>query len=132
MVIEYTGILMLDAKETQMSQYVKILLITALFLLFWSGCNSSPTVPVPPPTAIQTTIPDADGYVTVSGAPTPAYGLDDVALVFNDNSGDGVMTDVKANGSFQTRIMAQYNDLLIIQIKRHNKISEPVEAAVGE
>jgi hypothetical protein len=105
--------------------------IMAFFFLV--GCNSSPTVPVPPPNAtlIQTSIPDNDGFVTVSGKPDARFGLDDVALVFNDNSGGGVMTDVRQNGSFETRIIAQVNDLLIIQIKRESKVSDPVEKTVS-
>ena len=115
-----------------MSGYMKITVVAGLALAVFLGCNSSPTVPVPPPNAtlIQTSIPDGDGFVTVSGMPDARYGLDDVALVFNDNSGDGVMTDVKQNGSFQARIVAQVNDLLIIQIKRENQVSEPVEKTV--
>ncbi|MBN2530276.1 MAG: hypothetical protein JXR76_28050 [Deltaproteobacteria bacterium] len=107
----------------------------ALIILFWLasvGCNSSPTVPVPPPQAVQTTIPDTDGFVTVSGSPDDRYGLDDIALVFNDNSGDGVMTDVENDGSFETRIRAQYHDLLLIQIKRMDKLSQSVSVTVGD
>ncbi|MBN2716385.1 MAG: hypothetical protein JXX14_11060 [Deltaproteobacteria bacterium] len=117
-----------------MAEFLKTTLVTIILVLWGAGCNSSPTVPVPPPqaTLIQTSVPDPDGFVTVSGAPDPRFGIDDVALVFNDNRGIGVMTDVQQNGAFETRITAQLNDLLIIQIKRDNKISEPLEKSVGE
>ncbi|MBN2341190.1 MAG: hypothetical protein JXX29_24415 [Deltaproteobacteria bacterium] len=105
-----------------------------LAIALLGSCNSSPTVPVPPPqaTLIQTSVPDADGYVTVSGGPDERYGLDDVALVFNDNTGVGAMTDVEADGGWETRIAAQLNHILVIQIKRDNQISDSVEKTVGE
>ena len=134
MVIVYNNILELDDKEISMSGFSKIILMSTLFLMLGAGCNSSPTVPVPPPqaTSIEASVPDQDGFVTVSGMPDPRYGLEDVALVFNDNTGDGVMTDVQLDGSFLTRILANYDDILIIQIKRDNHISEPVEKSIGQ
>jgi hypothetical protein len=116
-----------------MSGMIKLSVVATVVVALFLGCNSSPTVPVPPPNAtlIQTSIPDDSGFVTVVGEPDARFGLDDVALVFNDNSGGGVMTDVKQNGAFETRIMAQVNDLLIIQIKRDSQLSNPVEKTVA-
>jgi hypothetical protein len=116
-----------------MSGMIKLSVMAIVVVALFLGCNSSPTVPVPPPNAtlIQTSIPDDSGFVTVIGEPDARFGLDDVALVFNDNSGGGVMTDVKQDGAFETRIMAQVNDLLIIQIKRDSQLSNPVEKTVA-
>lgn len=109
--------------------------VFAIGFLLWSisaGCDSSPTVPVPPPqaTLIKTTTPDVNGFVTVTGAPDPRFGIQDVALVFNDDTGVGAMTDVEDNGGFETRIQAQINHLLVIQILRGGRVSQGTEIPV--
>lgn len=133
MIFEYRFKLPDNCEGDPMSGMIKLSVMATVVFALFLGCNSSPTVPVPPPNAtlIQTSVPDDSGFVTVVGEPDDRFGLDDVALVFNDNSGGGVMTDVKQDGAFETRIMAQVNDLLIIQIKRDSQLSSPVEKTVA-
>ena len=108
-----------------------LVVLTVCGLLF--SCNSSPTFPVPPPeaTMITTGIPDANGIVTVVGAPrTAEYG--DVVLVFNDDTGDGAMKDAASDGSFAVEIRAELEQILIIQLKRGDVLSPEIEKTVGE
>jgi hypothetical protein len=94
-------------------------------------CNSSPTVPIPPPeaTMIIASSPDVNGIVTVTGAPATAeYG--DIILVFNDNTGDGAMKEARTDGSFEVKIRAQVTHILVIQIKRGETLSDETEITV--
>ncbi len=97
---------------------------TALALLVLAGCDSTPTVPVPPPevSAISMTPPDAAGNVTVTGAPNAA-GPGDVVLIFNQDLGSGVMEEAGLDGSFTAVLKAEVGDQLFIQIKRDNELS---------
>lgn len=96
------------------------------------GCNSSPTVPVPPPAAtlIKTSTPDADGFVTVTGDPDDRFGFGDVALIYNDNTGDGIMTDIETDGSFRTKVSAEFSHVLVIKIMRGDSVSGATEIQI--
>ncbi len=107
---------------------IRMLLVAAALALM-TGCNSSPTVPIPPPTMISVSAPDELGYVTVVGQ-IGAAEWGDVVLVFNDNTGEGAMKDAASDGSFEVVIAAQSNHLLVIQIKREDRFSEEAEVTV--
>ena len=99
-------------------------LFALLILLFvWVGCNSSPTVPVPPPEMIVVYAPSADGYALVFGKPGTAV-VGDTVVVFNNNIGRGVVALVEEDGSFETEVEASGGDRLSIQIIRDDLISE--------
>ncbi len=101
-----------------------LLLLWALTLILPAGCNSTPTVPVPPPemNAITVTSPDINGVVTVNGDPGAAYN-GDIIMIFNEDSGAGVMVEAMADGSFEASLEAQIAHQLLVQIKRDNLLS---------
>jgi len=85
------------------------------------GCNSTPTVPVPPPEFCDVTVPDTDGIsvVTCDDGETAR----NVALVYNDNWGQGVMQETEEDGSFVVEIEANSGDELLVQMKFGNTLS---------
>jgi hypothetical protein len=98
-------------------------LLTAIggLLALLSACADSPTVPIPPPEICAISPPDADGICTVGceGGSTAR----NIALVYNDSWGMGVMQETEEDGSFETQIEADVGDVLLIQIKQDRKLS---------
>lgn len=87
------------------------------------GCATTPTVPVPPPELTQVSSPDPDGRTVVRG-PAGTAEQDDIVLVFNYDSGLGVMLRVEnEDGSFEVEVTAAVGDELLVQIKRDNRLS---------
>jgi hypothetical protein len=103
----------------------RLLAATALALVVFAGCDSTPTVPVPPPeiSAISVTPPDVAGNVNVVGDPKAA-GAGDVVLIFNQDLGSGVMEEAGPDGSFTAVLKAEVGDQLLVQIKRDNELSD--------
>ncbi len=99
-------------------------LVLGLIVVFTLvGCNSSPTVPIPPPELIIVEAPNEEGFSQVTGEPGAAE-EDDVVLVFNKNLGEGVMTMAKEDGSFEVEIEAEIGDKISVQIKRDDAVSD--------
>jgi len=90
-------------------------------LLGSTGCDNTPTVPVPPPEQCAVDPPDGDGRCAVRCE--GGYTARDVALVYNDNWGAGVMQETEEDGSFETQIEATAGDVLLIQIKYDRRLS---------
>lgn len=90
-------------------------------LALLGSCADAPTVPIPPPEICVVSPPDADGFCTVGceGGNT----VRNVALVYNDSWGMGVMQETEDDGSFETLIEAEPGDVLLIQIKQDRKLS---------
>ncbi len=106
--------------EESMTMHMKfqsVLFFFFIWILFVS-CANTPTTPLPPPdlTEVSTQSPDPDGFVTVTGDANAAE-ADSVILLFNDDSGSGVMETATGSGSFQARVAAKTGDLLILQYK---------------
>ncbi len=103
----------------------QILSITFMALLIISiiACNSSPTVPVPPPESIVVYPPNEEGFAMVEGKPA-AVDIGDLVLVFNQNMGAGVVTGAEDDGSFSTRIEAEIGDTITVQVIRDDEVSE--------
>jgi hypothetical protein len=95
--------------------------LVALAALSIIGCNSTPTVPVPPPEFCGVTAPDTEGIsiVTCEDGETAR----NIALVYNDNWGQGVMQATEEDGSFVVEIEANSGDELLIQMKYGNTLS---------
>lgn len=104
---------------------------TLLLLGLLGACNSSPTVPIPPPefTLIIVSSPDVDGNVTVTGEPDSADD-GDVVLVFNDDTGVGAMKEAAPDGSFEIIVEAEVNHIIVVQIKRDNRLSSEEDILV--
>ena len=98
-----------------------LLLAIGGLLALLGACNDAPTVPIPPPEICVVSPPDADGFCTVGceGGNTER----NVALVYNDNWGAGVMQETEEDGSFETQIEATAGDVLLIQIKYDRRLS---------
>jgi hypothetical protein len=75
--------------------------------------------------------PDIDGNVVVHCDSSSAV-AGDVALVFNDNVGLGVMErlDVDGVGSFDISVAAEVGDLIVVELKRDDRLSGQIEATV--
>ncbi|MCP4678840.1 MAG: hypothetical protein GY854_25805 [Deltaproteobacteria bacterium] len=101
--------------------YRLVLGLVAIFTLV--GCNSSPTVPLPPPELVHVDPPDEDGFSLIKGEPGAAE-EDDVILVFNKTLGEGVMTVAEKDGSFEVEIEAEIGDKISLQIKRDDTVSD--------
>ncbi|MCU0664129.1 MAG: hypothetical protein MUC50_17600 [Myxococcota bacterium] len=94
-------------------------------LLVWlaASCNTTPTVPVPPPEVTSVSAPNESGRSIVVG-PAAAAEQDDIVMVFNYDDGQGVMLRVENDdGSFEVGVEAAPGDELLIQIKRDNHLS---------
>lgn len=66
--------------------------------------------------------PDIDGNVNVNGQPSVASD-GDIVLVFNDDTGYGAMKEAAVDGSFEVTIQAAVNHIIVVQIKRDNRLS---------
>lgn len=69
----------------------------------FSGCTASPTLPVPPPSAL-TSAPDADGFVTITGSNANPAAL---VSAYNENLEIGVIVRPEMNGEFTLRLRAE-------------------------
>ena len=104
-------------------------LIATLLLLFAiPACNSTPTVPVPPPEFCAVSPPNAEGLCTVGCEEGQTER--NIALVYNDNWGAGVMQETEENGSFEVEVDCTVADTMIIQIKYGRKLSAEVALTV--
>lgn len=104
------------------------MIVSLLFLFAISGCNSTPTVPVPPPEFCDVSPPDADGLCTVGCE--EGQTARNIALVYNDSWGAGVMQETEEDGSFEVEVDCTVADTMIIQIKYDRKLSAEVAIAV--
>ena len=102
--------------------------LTGLLLLGFVACNSTPTVPVPPPEFCIVSPPDEDGLCQVGCE--EGYNARNVALVYNENWGQGVMQATNEDGSFSAEIEADVGDALVIQLKHGSKLSAEVPLTV--
>jgi hypothetical protein len=76
---------------------------------------------VPPPEFCGITAPDAAGIAIASC--DAGQTARNVALVYNENWGQGVMQETNDDGSFATEIEANAGDVVIIQIKYDDRLS---------
>ncbi len=113
----------------QLAKLPAVLIGILILLCGVLGCNSTPTVPVPPPEVISVSAPQ-DGYVTVMlNAGEAEQG--DIVLVFNEMDGAGVMERIdNPDGSFEVEVEAVASDRLYIQIKQDNELSKEEEHIV--
>jgi hypothetical protein len=75
----------------------------------YSGCNTAPTLPLPPPVA-EVGTPNMQGLALVTGEVNPlAY-----VFVFNESAERGVITRADNEGLFSVEIAAVSGDLLSI------------------
>jgi hypothetical protein len=104
-----------------------ILMVAGLGILV-AACDSTPTVPVPPPEFCAASAPDEFGLCTVGcdGGQT----IRNVALVYNEEMGQGLMRETEEDGSFSLEIAAEVGDTLLVQIKHDNKLSGEVVLTV--
>ena len=80
-----------------------------LLLLSFGSCNSTPTLPLPPPVA-QVSTPDETGFALVEGeAQEDAY-----IFVLNETRDAGVITKADQDGLYSVRIQALSDDRLVI------------------
>jgi len=89
-----------------------------------AACDSTPTVPVPPPEICEASVPTGDNLCTVSCESSST--LKDVALVYNDTIGEGVMRATENDGSFSVEVTAFPEDEIIVQMKQDDKLSAEV------
>jgi hypothetical protein len=102
--------------------------LTALATFGFLSCNSTPTVPVPPPEFCAVSPPDENGLCEVGCE--EGYNERDVALVYNENWGQGVMQATNEDGSFVAEVEADPGDVLVIQLKHASRLSAEVRLTV--
>jgi hypothetical protein len=96
--------------------FTKSAFIVAVGWLVFVGCDDAPIGRIPPPETTFITPPDSQGYATVSGAVGTTYG-NEVVLVYNEDTGMGVMEIVDEDGEFGVQIAAEIGHLIVVQIK---------------
>lgn len=76
------------------------------------GCSNSasPTLPIPPPSALSTP-PDADGFVTIQGTAAVEGAI---VSAFNERIGEGVIGEANDLGEFELRLRAAGGDPIAI------------------
>jgi hypothetical protein len=100
--------------------------IAALALIATAtGCNSTPTVPVPPPEFCGIAVPDADAGTAVVSCEAGQTDRN-IALVFNEDVGRGVMQETDDAGAFSAEVEATTGDQIIIQMKYDDRLSAEV------
>jgi hypothetical protein len=98
-------------------------LVFALGLL--GGCNSAPTLPLPPP-VVMIEPANMQGLVLLVGdAPRRSY-----VSAFNPRTEAGVITRADALGKFTLEIEAAEGDLLTLWVERDGEIGERVDVQV--
>lgn len=70
--------------------------------------SSSPTLPVPPPSALSSA-PDADGFVTITGDGAIEGAM---VLAYNERLSEGVIGMADDMGEFSLRLRADVGDTL--------------------
>jgi hypothetical protein len=105
-------------------QFFMCLTVAAVCSLSIYGCNSSPTVPVPPPDMreVTTLSPDTDGFATITGG-VGAAAPDSIVLLYNEDVGSGVMETAGSDGSFEAVVEADVGQTLVLQLKLDNSLS---------
>lgn len=80
--------------------------VLALCALAACTSGSSPTLPIPPPSALSST-PDGDGIVTITGTGAVPGAL---IAAYNEQRGDGVLGTASDEGDFSVRLRAAVGD----------------------
>lgn len=93
--------------------------------LFSASCNTTPTLPLPPPIASAET-PDEQGFALVQGE---AHALSYVSIL-NERTDAGVITRADQEGKFKARIAAEVGDLLTIWQEVAGEIGELKQTVV--
>lgn len=103
--------------------------LTGAFIVFaalpLASCNTTPTLPLPPPVA-SASAPDEQGFALVRGeASAEAY-----VSILNERSESGVITRADPAGRFEALIRAQVGDPLTIRQEIDGELSEPFYTTV--
>ena len=105
-------------------------LAVALLLapLLGAGCevSSTPTLPLPPPSALSSA-PDASGIVTVTGGAVEAGAL---VFVYNLDTESGVIGVADDTGHFTLQLPASVSDTLEIWQRVGTRSGEPLDIVV--
>ncbi len=109
----------------------RIIALIGAGLIVLAGCNSSPTVPVPPPEMWEVWPPNQEGYSTIIGEPNAAE-EGDVALVINEDSDETATDTVEKDGSFEVEIKAEIGHVIILRILRDDLLSKKSEKEVRQ
>ncbi len=93
-----------------------------------NGCTggASPTLPIPPPTALSSP-PDADGFITVSG-----QGAVEGAIVaaYNEDLAEGTLGEAAADGTFSLRLRGRIDDTITVWQRVGTDTSQLVSVSV--
>lgn len=91
-----------------------------------TGC-AAPTLPLPPPSALVVSAPDASGMVTVTGHADPAA----FVFVLNEATEYGVIVHADAAGLFSAQIPASVGDMLSVWQAIGNRYGEQLHPVVS-
>ncbi len=71
------------------------------------------------PGQIEASVPDTDGFVTITGSPG-TVNPEDIDILLNQRTGVTVLATVNPDGSFEARIRAEVSDLITIIVRDRN------------
>ncbi len=75
----------------------------------------TPPAPIPPG-QIEASVPDADGFVTITASPG-SVNPDDTVIVLNESTGYTAFPDVQPDGSFTAMVLAAVTDRITILVR---------------
>jgi hypothetical protein len=109
-------------------RFVRVIgLVLVLSAALFCGCNSAPTLPLPPPVA-SVSKPDMQGFALVEGEVNELS----YVFVFNESMDDGVITRADDHGVFSVRIRAASGDHLSIWQEFQGQSGERKETIVPD
>lgn len=98
---------------------------SAISMLSLGGCNSAPTLPLPPP-VVDVGSPNSQGLVEVRGEVLPnAY-----VSVFNERTEVGVIVRADGDGSFVAELAAEVDDMITVWSEIDGELSERARTSV--
>lgn len=101
--------------------------VLAIALAVFSGCNTAPTLPLPPP-VVDVGAPNLQGLVRVSGEVVPRA----FVYVFNQRLELGVITRADDEGLFEVEVRAEPLDVLWVWQELDGETGERKETRVPE
>lgn len=105
--------------------FPRVLFSSLLLAAAVAGCGTTPTLPLPPPTALVGA-PNLQGLVTVQGeADEDAY-----VTVLNEQTDSGKITHAAHDGHYTMQIAASVGDKLVIWQEREGIAGERTEQTV--
>ncbi len=90
--------------------FARLLALSLLLAVSACSTGSSPTLPIPPPTALSSA-PDANGLVTITGSGAIEGAM---VLAYNERLESGSITVADDMGDFSVQVAAAIGDSIVV------------------